>query len=228
MVTVLTRDAGVLRAFARRAKKINDAKSSGTQLLCYSRLNIYVGRDKYIINDAFPQEVFFGLRTDIIKLALGQYFCELAAELIPEEVDSSEYLRVILNALHFLSTDKRTADVLKPLVEMRLLSLAGYMPDLVCCKNCGKYEDESMHFITNSGVIYCDSCFVSSASPSIRLGTSALRGMRHIIYSDFDRLFAFSVKGEAGTELKAASESYLLSVIQKKPRTLSFYGTVCN
>ena len=37
LVTVLTRDAGVVRAFARRAKNLKDSKSAATQLLCYSR-----------------------------------------------------------------------------------------------------------------------------------------------------------------------------------------------
>ena len=41
LVTVLTRDAGVVRAFARRAKNLKDSKSAATQLLCYSRLSIF-------------------------------------------------------------------------------------------------------------------------------------------------------------------------------------------
>ena len=46
LVTVLTRDAGVVRAFARRAKNLKDSKSAATQLLCYSRLSIFKGREK--------------------------------------------------------------------------------------------------------------------------------------------------------------------------------------
>ena len=84
LVTVLTRDSGVLRAFARRAKNLKDSKSAATQLLCYSRLSIFKGRDKYIIDDAEPAEVFFGLRRDIGALSLAQYFCELAYLMVPE------------------------------------------------------------------------------------------------------------------------------------------------
>ena len=57
LVTVLTRDAGVVRAFARRAKNLKDSKSAATQLLCYSRLSIFKGREKYMIDDAEPIEV---------------------------------------------------------------------------------------------------------------------------------------------------------------------------
>jgi len=228
LVTVLTRDEGVLRAFARKAKKINDSKNSSTQLLCYSRLNVYKGRDKYIINDAFPIEVFFDLRKEISRLSLGQYFCEIAAELVPEGVDSSEFLRTVLNALHFLSKNLKPEAVLKPLVEMRLLSLAGYMPNVVCCANCGKYEDETMYLKLHKGVLYCESCFIKSKTPAARLGTAALKALRHILYSDFDRLFSFTVKGTAADQLFYLSEEYLLGILQKKPKTLDFYHSVVN
>lgn len=226
LVTVLTRDVGVIRAFARKAKKITDSKSSATQLLCYSRFKIYEGRDKYIINEAFPIEVFFELRTDITKLSLAQYFCEMVAEFIPENVESAEYLRVVLNALHFLSKGTRSEEILKPLAEMRIMTLAGYMPNLVYCSTCGKYEDEHMYFIIGEGTLRCGSCYIKGSGGARHLSQAALMAMRHIIYSDFEKLFSFSVKGEAAKELNAASEEYMLSILQKRLKTLDFYNSV--
>ena len=83
LVTILTRDEGVVRAFARRAKNLKDSKNAGTGLLCYSRLKLSRGRDTYNVNEAFPIEVFFDLRRDITALALAQYFCELARSVAP-------------------------------------------------------------------------------------------------------------------------------------------------
>ena len=78
LVTILTKDEGVVRAFARRAKNLKDSKNAATGLLCYSRLKLSKGRDTYNVNEAFPIEVFFGLRKDVTALALAQYFCQLA------------------------------------------------------------------------------------------------------------------------------------------------------
>ena len=44
LVTVLTREQGILRAFVRGAKAMKSRSASSTQLLCYSRLSIYEGR----------------------------------------------------------------------------------------------------------------------------------------------------------------------------------------
>ena len=46
LVTVLTREQGILRAFVRGAKAMKSRSASSTQLLCYSRLSIYEGREK--------------------------------------------------------------------------------------------------------------------------------------------------------------------------------------
>lgn len=226
LVTVLTKDEGVIRAFARRAKNIKDSKSSATQLLCYSRLTIYRGKDKYIISDAFPQEVFFDLRTDIARLALAQYFCELVYEIIPEGVNAEEYLRVTLNSLHFLAKNKRPELLLKSITELRLLTIAGYMPNLVCCADCGEYEAPEMYFLVNSGTIYCGNCFKKTDEPYAVLHGASLRAMRHIIYSDVEKLYSFSVSNEAQKELANACEAYTLSVLQRRPKTLDFYASL--
>ena len=149
LVTILTRDEGVVRAFARRAKNLKDSKNAGTGLLCYSRLKLSRGRDTYNVNEAFPIEVFFDLRRDITALALAQYFCQLAVELVPEGVESADFLRLVLNALHFLCRGTRPQAVLKAIVELRMLSEAGYMPSIAYCAHCGAYESERMYFKVN-------------------------------------------------------------------------------
>jgi len=226
LVTVLTRDMGVIRAFARRAKSMKDSKNSATQLLCYSRLNIHDGRGKYIINEAFPIEIFFDLRKDIVKLSLAQYFCSLAAEIVPEAAESEDYLRLVLNALHFLAKTDKPELVVKAVSELRMLSISGYMPDLVCCSNCGKYEDDLMYFMIDSAVIFCSDCFTKTNMPYAVLSRASLTAMRHIIYSDFDKIFAFNISPTAQRECAAAVEAYVLSIVQHRMMTLDFYHSL--
>lgn len=228
LVTVLTADEGVLRAFARRAKNLKDSKNSATQILCYSRLNLYKGRDKYIINDAFPIEVFFDLRKEITKLSLAQYFCDIIAEFAPEGLPSEEYLRLALNALHFLCRDTKPELLLKPIVEMRLLTYAGFMPDFVACMHCGAYESPCMHFMIDEAGILCDDCFQPGYARTAPMNPSSVKAMRHTLYADTEKLFSFQLAGGSQKELAAASEAYLLSVIDRKPKTLDFYRSLAD
>ncbi len=223
IVTVLTHDRGIIRAFANRARKLNNKNAAATQLLAFSEFGIYRSRDAYIIDQAELIEVFFDLRGDLEKLSLAQYFCELEMLLAPQEEQAEDFLRLILNSLHILTKGSRPGALVKAVFEMRILSLAGYMPDLVCCDGCKVYEADVMYFLPEKGKIYCPECFASGMGGAVALGRGPMTAMRHSIYSKADRLFSFALN-EAG--LKAfgeAAERFLLCSLDKKPATLEFY-----
>lgn len=222
LVTILTRDAGLVRAFARGAKRIKNKNASATQLLCYSRFVLYCGRDKYIVEDAQPLQVFFELRRDIESLSLAQYFCELSLSLVPEETPAGEFLRLVLNALHYLAKKEKPPLLLKSVVELRMLSLAGYMPNLICCDECGAYEVETMFFLPRHGIIRCENCG-SGAEMSIALPPSVVTAMRFIIYSEFDKIFSFSLPEQGFSLLSRASEQYVLCRLERDFSTLQFF-----
>lgn len=223
LVTVLTGERGILRAFVRQSGRTGGARLSATRLFTYSRFTIFEGRESYIIDDAQPIEVFFDLRKDIGRLSLAQYFCELAAALAPQDSGAEDFLRLLLNAMYFLCKGTRPDAVLKAIVEMRMMSLAGYMPDLVCCAECGCYEADEMYFLPRSGKILCDRCFRPQTETVCALGRGAMTALRHTIYADFGKLFSFRVSPEAERELENASERYVLETLQHGFPTLDFY-----
>lgn len=222
IVTVLTREYGLVRAFAKGARTIKNRSQCATGLLCYSRLSIYCGRDANSVDDATPLGVFFGLRDNIEKLSLAQYFCELAGELAPENSDADEHLRLMLNLLHMLESGKRPQPLLKAVAELRFLCLAGYMPALLGCEECGKFEDEFMYFDRVGGVLRCP-----LHSPSgVAVGMGVLTAMRHICYSELDKLFSFTLPDDSLLRLSQITEGYLLAQIERKFKTLDFYKSI--
>lgn len=226
LVTVLTADMGIIRAFVRGAKSVKSNKQSATGLLSYSELTMYEGRDAYVIDDAKPVEVFFGLRNDIEKLALAQYFAELAFELAPKESGAGEYLRVILNCLYFLANGKYPPAKLKAIAELRLLSLSGYMPNLVACDKCGEYESNTMYFNFEHGLLYCENCAGSEIALPIPL--EIISAMRHIVFAELAVLFEFSLPDESYEELSYITETYLKTKTDRAFRTLDFYKSLRN
>ena len=223
LVTVLTRDEGVLRAFARQAKRVKSAKLSATQLICYSRLSIYKGRETYIIDDARPIELFFDLRRDLEHLALAQYFCELARSVAPQEAPAGDFLRLLLNAFHFLQKGTKPLFLLKPVVEMRMLSFAGYMPNLVACCECGRYLADPMYFYPARGELACPDCAPRLGGAPMALPPGVLTALRHTVYADFEKLFSFTLPEAGLRALAAASERYVLCTLDRGFQTLTFF-----
>ena len=219
LVTVLTAEYGIIRSFVRNANKIKSRLLSSTQLLSYSRLSIYKGRDSYIIDEAEPMEVFFSLRDSIEKISLAQYFCELCSFLAPEEDNAEEILKLMLNSLYLLSNDKSTQTIIKSVFELRLMSLIGYMPSLVACDTCGEFESDTMFFNIQTGKLYCSTC----ATNGYETGIGVITAMRHICYAEPKKIFNFSLSEDGEKVLSYITETYLIQLTGRKYKTLDFY-----
>ena len=226
LVHVLTKSHGVIKAFVRGAKNIKNQKCAPSSLLSYSRLTFYKSRDSYIIGDARIIKIFSKLRGDVKKTCLAQYFCELALTVCPQEQPAENFLSLMLNSLYLLSEDKRKAELIKPCFEMRLAAMAGYLPDLVMCGECGVYAAEEMYFSPRTGKILCASCHGIRADGWIKLSEAAMTALRHTVYSDDDKLFSFSLSDEGLKMLNAASESYIQYRFEKEFKTLNFYKAI--
>lgn len=229
VVKVLTRDKGVISAFVTGARKPKSRNSTATALLSYSSLLITKTKEHYRITESEVQSVFFGLRSDIERLSLAQYICELCLFLVPEEADGSEdFLRLVLNSLSFLEKGKMDIYLLKAITELRLMTVAGFMPDLVGCSGCGSDKEKVMFLNLTGGDIICDRCRRALAQQGnfVELDRTTFTAMRHIVYSDFNKLYAFSVPDAAAKYLSFVTERFLLAQTEHRFKTLDFFHSL--
>ncbi len=225
IVTVLTRDHGVLSAFAKGARRPKSRLNSGTQSFCFADFTFKTGRDDAMnITDAAVKEVFFDLNQDLVKLSLAQYFAQLAQELIPPEDAGDEPLRLLLNALYFLSKEKRPADLIKTVVELRLAGCAGYTPDFGGCAGCGVVGEQFMILDCREGVIFCPDC--GRNVRGVRLSAAAIGIMRRISEGDLAAAFSVSAPAEHLREISAAAERYILTQTERGYSALDFLKSV--
>ncbi|HWP51452.1 MAG TPA: DNA repair protein RecO [Clostridia bacterium] len=228
LLTILTSDYGVVSAVARGANKPRGRLTSSTELFCYSKLVLFRYRDSTTVDSAEVEQSFFALRQDIVALSLASYIAELCCELAPPEEAAPEYLRLVLNTLHLLCRGKKPIWLLKPVFELRLMTMAGFMPDLTGCAVCGKFDehtDKPMRFSAETGALYCQNCYNSEVHAEI-LPNGVLSAMRHIIYSPIEKLFSFSLPEDGLRFLTQICESYMLYHLQKQYRSLGFFYSV--
>lgn len=220
LVTLLTAEYGLVRAFVRGAKQMKNRLASSTSLFAYGEYSLYRGRDAFVIDSATPIEVFFDLRFDIVRLSLAQYFAQLAYELGEEEQPASEMLSVLLNSLHLLCNSSKDIRLIKSAVELRLLSLGGYMPSILACAKCNTYETDLMYFDTMDGLIYCENC---GAAGAVACPKNVITAIRFICLTEPKKIFSFTLSEENMSLLSEISEKYLISRLQKNLPTLVFY-----
>lgn len=225
LLTLLTADRGLVTAYMRGARRMKGATAVATELLSYSRFVLFQNRDRAFVDKAELNRLFFDLRRRMEALSLATYFCQLLTELVTEDERGDGPLRLTLNSLYYLDRDGLDRAQLKAIFELRLLTMGGYMPDLVACAGCGAAPGEELYFDPAGGVIYCPDCH--GAVPGvIPVSPGVFAAMRHIIYSDFAKLFSFRLPSPALAQLERTSEAYLLAQVERVLPALQFYRTM--
>lgn len=226
-IDILTKEKGILEIAVKGAKKINGKSGSSSQLFAYSRFCLNQRKDCFSLNSAEPIHIFYGLRNSLSKLSLASYFADVLRFCTAERTDSGDVMRLFLNTLHYLEKDLRPEPLLKSIFELRLMSDIGFMPDVVCCKNCGQYEPDELFFRISDGSIYCTDCFSGDLNEDcFRIGLPVLSAVRHIVLSDLEKIYNFRVSDRVQQKLSAVSEAYLLSRTERGFGSLDFYKGV--
>ncbi len=224
LLVILTREHGIIRAFADGVRRMKSKNTAATSLFCYANFTLYQNKDTYKLSDSLPIELFFDLRYHLEEFALAQYFCEMALRLTPEEYEPTEILRLVLNALYFLNKQSKPPLLIKSVTELKMISLAGFMPDLTVCAGC-ECEQGVFRFSYTEGCMFCSQC-KGEAGESVWLTPTLLAAMRHIIYSPFEKIFGFEIPEQDLQRLTAITEKYVSVQSEHHFKTLDFYLSV--
>lgn len=225
LLTLLTPNHGKITAKARGLRRKNSPLTAPCQLLAYGHYTLFENAGRYTINEATSVALFQGIQRDITKLSLGTYFAQAAEILSQEDLPNPELLSLVLNCLHALSEGKTSEEKVKAVFELRAACIAGYMPDLGGCHNCGTELAEL--FDLSEGRLECTACRHAGIG-SIRFPVSSgtLQAMRYIVSCDPKRLFAFTLGEENMLQLSQATEAYLTTQLERGFSALDFYKSL--
>ncbi len=165
-LSVLSPDLGKIGVWARGAQSQKNPMHSGCTLLSYGEFILLPRGEMYTLTSASPIRSFYHLREDVEKLSYAVYFADLAGLMFGEGTESEAAVRLLLNTLHYLEQDLKSPEDLKVLYELRLMSVAGFMPYTESCMSCGR-ENPSV-FSPEAGGLMCTTC-----SPSPPLSSAA-------------------------------------------------------
>lgn len=224
-LTILTRDSGIIYAYANGANRIKHKLCSSTSLLCYCDFVLFENKGRYTVNSADLNNAFFNISHNLEKLSLANYFFDIATTLCTPDIESGAFLRLLLNTLYFLEKDTHEMLFLKTIYEMRTCLLSGLAPDLLACKECAVYEDSQMFFSLENGNIICSNCFKNELQKShfFKLDADMLYVLRYIIFSKLEDLFKIKLSCEKSKALTQITEQYLIKQTDRKFNSLDYF-----
>lgn len=220
IMTLLTQELGKIGVIARGARGKRSRYGACAQMLAYSEWTLSRRKDWYYAREGSTLELFQGLRGDLDALALGFYLAELTEAVCPDEEPSPDLMQHLLNGLYALSALKKDPALVKAAFELKLLGLAGYEPLADACARCGRPDPEEPVLDVVQGTLRCRGCGSGGGMPLCR---DSLAALRHIVYGDRGKIYAFRLGGEAMKRLSAASESFVHAQLDRGFSTLDFY-----
>lgn len=136
LLTILSPNYGKLRVIAKGARKITSRKAGHVELFTRVKLLVAQGRAFDIVSQAETIEPHRPLREDLQRGTLAHYFAEMAEQFAQEDNEDAPLYETLAEGLMWLSECKHVSLAARAF-EMRLLTLAGYRPQLFKCALTG-------------------------------------------------------------------------------------------
>ena len=195
ILTILTPELGVISASAQSSLRLKNKLFSACGLFCYE------------------------------GMSLAMYLAEMAAALSPTGEEAAKELRLLLNCLYMISEGKTDLHVVKAVFELRTMSECGFLPQLVCCKICEKYDGPAFYLDPQEGILLCEDC-AKKAGKTCNLDMGALYALRHICLVEDKKIFAFKISVGSLAKLSAVAERYALTHLDKPLKSYDFLKSV--
>ena len=226
ILTILTPELGVISASAQSSLRLKNKLFSACGLFCYSEFVLLPGRNMYTIREAEVRNVFHGISSTIEGMSLAMYLAEMAAALSPTGEEAAKELRLLLNCLYMISEGKTDLHVVKAVFELRTMSECGFLPQIVCCRDCGTYDEgDAFYLDVQEGHLLCASC-AAKAGKNCNLDKAALFALRHICLVEDKKIFAFKISVGSLAKLSAVAENYALTHLDKPLKSYAFLKSV--
>ena len=212
--TVLTEEMGKIQVSAAGVRSFKSKISGACSLFCYSKFIISKGKSIFNVSSADCIYNFFNLRNDFEKLSYATYFCDLAGSVMVEQQDNSA-LKLLLNTLYYLEKHDNYS-VIKPVYELRLMTVCGFAPLISCCNSCGG-KDGITYFSVDDGIVYCSKC-----SKRTNMTEDTYMALMYILFCDDNKIFSFNASDEVIKQLNSFSENYVLVQTGSRLKSLDY------
>jgi DNA repair protein RecO (recombination protein O) len=160
IVTFLTPEHGRLKGFAKAARKSRKRFGAALEPFAEVRMRWSARGSGELVSlrEAELVTLRSGLRRDLETLALAGYGCELTEALFDESGAGVEVFQLLQAFLNHLDSCGYSVET-RLLLELRMLSVAGYVPHLQHCADCfGELPDGPVSFSAASAGSLCPAC----------------------------------------------------------------------
>ena len=150
-VVILTKEKGKISVFAKGARRQNSILAAATNPFAFGRFTLFVGRSAYSMREAFIDNYFESMRSDVKMAFYGMYFLEIADYYSRENIDDVDMLRLLYQGVRVLESPVHSLKFVKAVFEIKSIEINGELPPIDENKHHPSVV-KAVRFITESPV----------------------------------------------------------------------------
>ncbi|TWH48823.1 DNA repair protein RecO [Sporomusa sp. KB1] len=156
MVTLFSRERGIVTVMAYGARKPKSKLSGGLQPFTHLNLLLAGGKGMDLVRQCEVVTSFREIREDLTRLAYANFIAELTLGLWPQHQSEPAAFDMLLAVLTLLA--KRNPRIAALAGAWQLMVLAGFQPEYECCAHCGSKLSLPAYFSFIEGGGTCIAC----------------------------------------------------------------------
>ncbi|HMZ06080.1 MAG TPA: DNA repair protein RecO [Anaerolineales bacterium] len=222
LLTLYTRDQGIVRALAKGARKVTSRKAGHLQPFTHITVQLAKGRDLLIVTQVETVNAFLPLHDDLVKTGYAAYVVELLLRFSYEEEGADPSIfRLLVDTLDRIEKEE-DAWMATRYYEVRLLDAVGFRPQLFECVNCGReIMAEDQFFSFTSGGVICPRC--GEGIPNLtKISLEALKYLRHFQRSSYKEASRARPGPDIQKEAEMLMQGYFTHLLERTLNTPGF------
>ena len=221
LLTLFTKEHGKLRAIAKGARKPQSRKTGHVELFMRTQFLLGTGRSMAIVTQAELIEPYNALRDDLVRTTYAGYATELLDRFTADEDRNVSQYNLLADTLARLCSHPEIRLVAR-YYELRLLSLAGFRPQLFNCVGSGEaIEEENQYFSPELGGLLKPERrgMDRTARP---ISSVAVKVLRYLQTRSWDTVASLQLRPDLHRELEGIMVHYLTYVLERDLKSIDF------
>lgn len=227
VLTVFTPERGKLTLLAKGVRKTKSRKAGHVELFTHATFLIAKGRTWDLVTQAETIEPFVALREDLLRTSYAYYAAELLDSFTQEHDAHPPMFGLLQETLGRLAaSNKQALPVAARFYDLRLLTLAGYQPELFRCVECQELlEPVTNYFSLAQGGALCPRHGEGQigAEP---LPLPLFKTLRFLQSRDWELAARLSLSDSLLAELERLLQSYIVYQLEHNLRSVVFLRTI--
>lgn len=127
IITVFTKEYGKMRVIAKGIRKVSSRRAPHLEVFTRVNMVVHSGKSLESVSEVEPVNVFESVRSDLKRISMAYYFCELIDSLLPEKQEQRDVYSLLTRALDDLGSGTRMYPMSK-IFTLELLWTLGFLP----------------------------------------------------------------------------------------------------